>query len=332
MNNKRTLKDYLVSSISNGMKKILFIAGSFLLFGIAPHVLAEEFVALAPIPGLTDPSSAIANSESLANFFNNLYKYLIGLAAALAVIEIIWGGLEIAVNKENVSKLTDAKGRIVQAIFGLVLVLSPVLVFSIINPSILNLSLNLRPLDTAPGQTLTTGSTSNNGSQTSVTAPSAGCTTGSSGPYLERAVCSSQNYASSYSCSNGLSPTIASCQTENASGNCVDASVTLYCGKSITVQYQKATHLFGIIPGWDSTVVPRDSQIQNAFSAGCTADGGTMKATITAAGAAFIASHSLSTYSWTSLTNGCSESMGVTYTTTSQYGVICYGVSLTCSP
>ena len=116
---------------------------AFLFLGLAPHVLAQNFVPLAPIPGLTDIQPT---SGGLAAFFNNLYKFLIGLAAVLAIIEIIWGGLEIS-TKDSVSKQSDGKERITQAIFGLILVLSPVLVFSIINPSILNLSLNLPPLD-----------------------------------------------------------------------------------------------------------------------------------------------------------------------------------------
>jgi hypothetical protein len=137
------------------MKKLLAL-GLLVFLGFAPHVLAQGFTALAPIPGLTDQSSAtsVINSATLAAFFNNLYKYLIGLAATLAVIEIIWGGLEIA-TKDSVSKQSDGRERITQAIFGLVLVLSPVLVFSIINPSILNLSLNLPKLDltTTPSTT-----------------------------------------------------------------------------------------------------------------------------------------------------------------------------------
>ncbi|MBI4065958.1 hypothetical protein HY412_02085 [Candidatus Kaiserbacteria bacterium] len=137
------------------MKKTILIAVVIIFFGFAPHVFAEGFVALAPIPGLT--KDIVANTEGLAAFFNNLYKFAIGIAAALAVIQIIWGGIEIAVNKDNVSKIIDSKGRILQAVLGLVLVLSPVLVFSIINPSILNLSINLRELDTrtAPAPTVT---------------------------------------------------------------------------------------------------------------------------------------------------------------------------------
>ena len=120
----------------------------------------SAFVPLAPIPGLTQ--GVTANQTGLANFFNNLYKYAIGLAAALAVIMIVWGGLEIS-TQDSISKQGAGREKIYNAIFGLVLVLSPVLVFSIINPAILNLSLNLpalkttaTPVQTAPMPTCTT--------------------------------------------------------------------------------------------------------------------------------------------------------------------------------
>ncbi|MFA5942331.1 MAG: hypothetical protein WC798_01525 [Candidatus Paceibacterota bacterium] len=158
-------------------KTVLFAAILSLFFGLAPYVLAAgtgqngsactsdndcvsglscaenkcvSFVALAPIPGLTDASvTSVVNSTSLATFFNNLYKYLIGLAAILAIIQIIWSGLDIAYfHKDAVSTITDDKGKIYNAIYGLILVLSPAIVFSIINPNILNLSLNLPALDT----------------------------------------------------------------------------------------------------------------------------------------------------------------------------------------
>lgn len=125
------------------MKKIIFVS-LILLLGFAPHVFAQGFVPLAPIPGLTQGGAV--DSGNLADFFNSLYKYLIGLAATLAIIQIIWGGVNIATNQDDVSKIMDDKGKIYNAIFGLVLVLSPVLVFSIINPNILNLSLNLPPI------------------------------------------------------------------------------------------------------------------------------------------------------------------------------------------
>lgn len=123
------------------MRKIFFFTLCLLPLGIASYALAADgFVALAPIPGLTE--GTVATSNNLPLFFNNLYKYLIGIAAVLAVIEITWGGLEIS-TQDSVSKQSSGRERISQAIFGLILVLSPALVFGIINPQILNLQLNL---------------------------------------------------------------------------------------------------------------------------------------------------------------------------------------------
>jgi len=157
MNPIRNIQKIFSIIISNGRGKILLLA--LILLGFAPHVFADGFVPLAPIPGLTKDLGAVVGPDTLATFFNNLYKYLIGIAATLAVIEIIWGGIEIS-TKDSVSQHSDGKERIQQAIFGLVLVLSPVLVFSIINPSILNLSLNLPPINliTTPQSTVATSS------------------------------------------------------------------------------------------------------------------------------------------------------------------------------
>ncbi|MFI5260258.1 MAG: pilin [Candidatus Paceibacteria bacterium] len=155
------------------------------------------FTALAPIPGLTDQSAtSVINSSSLASFFNNLYKYLIGLAATLAVIEIIWGGLQYATT-ESVGNKEEGKNRIQQAIFGLVLVLSPVLVFSIINPSILNLSLNLPSLNLNTPVVTTGGA----GTGNTTAANASGCVSS-----LNQGVvnCDTQNAANAFaaSCSN----------------------------------------------------------------------------------------------------------------------------------
>ena len=126
-------------------------------------------------------------SAGLATFFNNLYKYLIGLAAALAVIMIIWGGLEYS-TQDSISKKSDGKQRIYDAIFGLVLVLSPVLVFSIINPSILNLSLNLQPLDTK-----SVWMDDGIRCRCPTAATAAGCVVTDTGPLVKTAECTTEN-------------------------------------------------------------------------------------------------------------------------------------------
>lgn len=183
------------------IKKTLFVSALVLFFGLAPHVFAEGFVPLAVIPGLTDIQPT---QEGLANFFNNLYKFVVGLSAALAVIMIIWGGLEYS-TQDSISKKSDGKERIKQAIFGLVLVLSPVLVFSIINPSILNLSLNLEKLDTQTRPP--TGTGSGTGTQTPATDTTSGCSVSGTAGVLQIATCPSVTAATTWgqSCSGILS-------------------------------------------------------------------------------------------------------------------------------
>lgn len=181
------------------------------------------FCALAPIPGLTDNTSmSVVNSDTLANFLNNLYKYLLGIAAAAAVIEIIWGGIQMAVNRDSVSALLDSKGRVLRAIQGLILVFAPFLVFSIINPQILNLSIGLKELK--PGPAILSGNLP--------PTPASGCTPGpNNNEYFEAWVCAGKSAAQSQSCTNPeLTETVGPCARVSAStGQCIDTSSTMYC-------------------------------------------------------------------------------------------------------
>jgi len=113
------------------------------------------FVPLTNLPGLP----TVANSASLPGFLNNLYKICIGLAAVLAVLQIMRAGFMFMTNKGSVSSNEAAKSLITQSILGLVLVLSPVIVFGIIDPSILKLNLDASSLQTSTTTWFTTGST-----------------------------------------------------------------------------------------------------------------------------------------------------------------------------
>lgn len=63
---------------------------------------------------------------------------------------------------------TKGKARIYSALGGLVLVLAPAVVFSIINPAILNLSVNLPALNTQSGSSSSSSSSSASGATTPV--------------------------------------------------------------------------------------------------------------------------------------------------------------------
>jgi len=210
------------------MKKFSFVSALALsfFFLVLPHLALAQgtgFVALAPIPGLTQ--GVTANSTALASFFNNLYKYLIGLAAILAVIQIIRGGLEIA-TQDNISKHADGRKHIERALMGLVLVLSPALIFSIINPSILNLSLSLPPLtlNTSPGTVAPASSVSPPGTtDNGTTQVTNGVTVGN----YKTVVCANNNCTSAYS--------------QQTSYGCPVSEITLYCLPSAVVAAQGAS-------------------------------------------------------------------------------------------
>ncbi len=255
------------------MKKLFYIAAGFLFFGVVPHVLAASgFVPLAGIPGLTQ--NVDATQAGLASFFNNLYKYLIGVAAVLAVIQIIWSGIKIAFNQDNVSTITDSKGHITQAILGLVLVLSPVVVFSIINPSILNLSLNLPPIN------LATSTPTVAGNATQTTTPD-GCTV--TGTLLKKASCPTSSAAQNFvaTCdSSGGSGTMESCKTENSTGctSGFQATCSNKTGPFVfldTSYYLNPVQLFSNYKPLAYSASNKENGSQAVqFAATCTQDGG----------------------------------------------------------
>jgi hypothetical protein len=65
-------------------------------------------------------------------YFSNLYYFLLGAAAVLAVLKIVMGGLKYVASAGNPSLITDAKEDIQWAVFGLILALSSVLILTTI--------------------------------------------------------------------------------------------------------------------------------------------------------------------------------------------------------
>ena len=154
-------------------------AQSSTINGNHQQTFSGDFVPLAPIPGLTDQNSTRGTvlSGDFATFFNQLYQYLIGLSVALAIIWIIWGGILISTS-DSIGNHARGRKKIEDAILGLALVLAPALVFSIINNSILNLSVNFEPVDL---------STQQPAQNTTPTGPPAGCDSSSMGKYVSAA-------------------------------------------------------------------------------------------------------------------------------------------------
>lgn len=124
------------------MKYFILPSVALVALLIAPQAFAaDSFVPLTSIPGIDQVSDA----DSLAGFLNTLYKLAIGVASVLAVFQIIRGGIMYMLEGSVLEK-REAKHHIFTAVIGLVLVLSPALVFGIINPKILDLNIGVDQL------------------------------------------------------------------------------------------------------------------------------------------------------------------------------------------
>lgn len=139
------------------LQKVLpFVAGlSFVCLVIAAPITfaaettsdsgASKGVTFTPLTQLPQIQSA-ASADTLPVFLNQLYKICIGIGTVLAFFMIIRAGIEFMVSRGSVSSNENAKKHLQGAILGLILLLSPVVVFSIINPDILKLTLDFGSL------------------------------------------------------------------------------------------------------------------------------------------------------------------------------------------
>lgn len=90
----------------------------------------ENFVSLAPIPGVSD-------QPTLSGFLSAVFRIGIIVAAFLAVIMIAFGGLEYMVSSVPGIKTAGIE-RMKNALWGLLLILFAYIVLNTINPDILN--------------------------------------------------------------------------------------------------------------------------------------------------------------------------------------------------
>lgn len=121
----------------------LLLLFPFVAFG------ADGFVPLTSLPGLSD----VASANNIAGFLNQIYKISIGAAAVLAVLQITRAGL-MYMTEESIAEKKEARNIIQLSILGLVLVLSPAIVFGLIDPRILDLNVDVSGLQ--PGATTST--------------------------------------------------------------------------------------------------------------------------------------------------------------------------------
>lgn len=134
-------------------KNLLILPISIALFSTAAFstVLAQyptpkptEYKLLEPIPQLLKQNST--DSTDTATFIPGLFRLAISLATGLAVLMLIYGGIQY-MSTDAWGEKNEAKGTIQNAIVGLLLTLSAWLIIATINPQLVKFDLNIERIE-----------------------------------------------------------------------------------------------------------------------------------------------------------------------------------------
>ncbi len=120
------------------MRRTLAALLVFCSLTVAGTAFAGDFVPIVPLP---NPSGGVStDAGSLGEYLNAGFTLALAVGAVFAVINIGIGGFEYMMS-EAVTKKGDGRTKIMQSLFGLIILLVVYLVLFVINPDILNLDL-----------------------------------------------------------------------------------------------------------------------------------------------------------------------------------------------
>jgi hypothetical protein len=109
--------------------------------GTTTQTISTQYNLLEPLPQV-GPTFDTSQSNGLGSYLNPMISLFIGICAVLAMIMILWGGIEY-MTSELISSKEAGKERIRNAIFGLLLALGAWTLLYTINPNLLNSDINI---------------------------------------------------------------------------------------------------------------------------------------------------------------------------------------------
>jgi len=121
----------------------LFFVSPFLVIGACKPCVRNTIGKIEYCPLECDAFkdfSAASGAGQLGQFLSQAFQFGLAMAAALAVVMIVWGGVEIMLS-ESLFKKEDGRKKINDAFWGLLLALVSWLILYTINPDILNFKL-----------------------------------------------------------------------------------------------------------------------------------------------------------------------------------------------
>lgn len=90
-----------------------------------------------PLPGLAGVSGAdIAAGKALGLYIRAAHRWLVGIAAILAVLAMTWGGIQWLISRGESGKVQEARKVIWNALCGLLLALGSYVILSVISPNL----------------------------------------------------------------------------------------------------------------------------------------------------------------------------------------------------
>lgn len=131
------------------LKKIHFFCFSFFCFLVLTLFVSPVSAAVnstgapelnVPIPGLSfSPTTTTATSittDFLSKYIDSLYRFLLGVSIAIAIVMIMIGGLQYAFGAVSPGQIEKGKERIQNGVIGLVLLLCSGMLLFIVNPQL----------------------------------------------------------------------------------------------------------------------------------------------------------------------------------------------------
>jgi hypothetical protein len=135
--NTRSITKIALASFSTSI--VLFLCVVPLLSrGADPEGI---YTPLAPLPQTTYASG----KTDIAKYVTGGFTFFIALAGVLAVVRIVWGGIEY-MTSDVVSSKSAARETIQNAIYGLILAIVSWLILNTIDTKLTNFNLNITPV------------------------------------------------------------------------------------------------------------------------------------------------------------------------------------------
>ncbi len=131
------------------MKKILYttilIFITILSFSFTAYAVDTVYQPLEQVKGLTSESGNSGTGIQIDKYLPNIVKFGIGIAAALAVIYLIIGGFQY-ISSDAIFAKEEGKKRIFDALGGLLLAISSVVILNTVSPRLINIKLDIKPV------------------------------------------------------------------------------------------------------------------------------------------------------------------------------------------